>query len=189
MDDTISATQSRFRDTPLVELINKAQKAATGADISFAACFDDRFVLNPGKIAIKDIYGMYKYENFLCLMEMTGKQIKDYLEFCAQYYKYDNGKITVNNEMAGYNYDMAEGIAYKIDINKKYGERIKDLVSLKTNQPLDDQQTYKVAMNSYRASGGGGHLSAIGILNPKILWKSNKMQLRRDKMFGLLMIY
>jgi 2',3'-cyclic-nucleotide 2'-phosphodiesterase/3'-nucleotidase len=75
--------------------------------------------------------------------------------------------------MAGYNYDMAEGISYKIDIREKYGDRIKDLVDLKTNKALQPDKIYKVAMNSYRASGGGGHLGAIGILTPNILWKSS----------------
>ena len=174
--DTISGEYSRKRDNLLVELINNAQMAETGASISFAASFNDRFHLNPGQIRIKDTYSMYPYENFLYTIEMTGRQIKDYLEFSARYFIYDQAsdQIQVSKNMPGYNYDMAEGIAYEIHVRNDPGDRIRNLIDLTSGKLLDMQKVYTVAMNSYRASGGGGHLAACGISQAKITWKSSE---------------
>ncbi len=174
--DTISAKNARWNDTVLMEIINKAQIKKTGADISFAASFNDNVFIKPGPVLVKDIYSMYIYENFLYLIEMTGQQILDYLEFVAQYYLYDgdSGEVTVNPNISGYNYDMAEGISYKIDVTKEIGNRIKDVIFIKSGRFLEVNRIYKVAMNSYRASGGGGHLAAVGINKANILWKSNE---------------
>jgi 2',3'-cyclic-nucleotide 2'-phosphodiesterase/3'-nucleotidase len=173
---TISAKNARWHDTALLEIINKAQIAKTGADISFAALFNDNILIKPGPVLIKDIYGMYIYENFLYMIEMTGQQILDYLEFSAQYYLFDakSGKIKANPKVSGYNYDMAEGITYKIDVTKEIGKRIKEATLIKTGKNLVSKKMYKVALNSYRASGGGGHLAAAGLSEVKILWKSNE---------------
>lgn len=174
--DTISGKNARWQDTALMELINKAQMAKTGADISFAASFNDNVLIPPGPVLIKDIYGMYIYENFLYVIELTGQQIIDYLEFSAQYYLFDEktGKITINPKVSGFNYDMAEGISYKIDVTKKFGERIKDIIFIDTGKPIEKNKIYTVALNSYRASGGGGHLAAAGNPNANIIWKSNE---------------
>ncbi len=76
--------------------------------------------------------------------------------------------------MAGYNYDMAEGIGYEIHVKNPVGKRIRHLIYLKTGQPLDMNRTYKVALNSYRATGGGGHLAAAHATNAPIIWKSDR---------------
>ena len=196
----LDAARSRFEDNATVELINKAQLDYTGADISFAASFNEHFKMPAGPIRIKDIYGMYRYENFLYTVAMTGQQIKDFLEYSARYFVPENGRITASDKMPGYNYDMAEGIRYKIivkkgranktqdirqmikEVKKKYqdtsnkirtGNSVEDIIFIKTGKPLEMNKTYTVAMNSYRATGGGGHLAAAGIKNPKILSKSN----------------
>ena len=119
---------------------------------------------------------MYRYENFLYVIEMSGQQIKDYLEYSSNYFQFDSIKnvIHINSEMAGYNYDMAEGLAYEIDVTKQLGNRIQNLTYVKTGLPLNMSQSHQVALNSYRASGGGGHLAAAGIKKAKIIWKSNK---------------
>ncbi len=176
VEDTISGKWSRMRDNPLVELINRAQMDATGAKISLAASFNERFRLLPGTIRVKDVYGMYRYENFLYTLELTGQQIKNYLEYSARYFVWEDktNRVIENDEIPGYNYDMAEGIAYEIHVGRPFGERIKNLIDLQTGKPLIADSLYTVALNSYRAAGGGGHLAAAGITRPKISWKSNE---------------
>jgi len=174
LQDTLSAQNSRFEDNAVIELINKAQMDYFGSDISFAASFNDRLKIEPGIIHIKDIYGIYRYENFLYFLEMSGQQIKDFLEYSAGYYIWDENKLSPNPEMAGYNYDMAEGISYDINVTKPAGKRIENLVFIKTGQPLQMDKKYTAAMNSYRASGGGGHLAAAGASDAVILKKSSK---------------
>ncbi len=174
--DTLSGRLSRMQDTPLMDLIHAAQLEASGAEISLAASFNERFLLAPGAVRVKDIYGIYRYENFLYAVEMTGKQLKDYLEYSAGYFTWDaeNKAIAINPKMAGYNYDMAQGLSYKIDVNAPAGQRIRNLRLSKNDQPLDEAKTYTVAMNSYRATGGGGHLAAAGIKQAKVVWKSSE---------------
>jgi 2',3'-cyclic-nucleotide 2'-phosphodiesterase / 3'-nucleotidase len=174
--ETISAKNARWQDTALLELINKAQMSKTAADLSFAASFNDNVSIPPGPVLVKDIYGMYIYENFLYVIEMTGQQILDYLEFSAQYYVYNknSGEISKNPKVSGFNYDIAEGISYKIDVTKEIGKRIKDVTFLKTGKQIEKNKIYSVALNSYRASGGGGHLAAAGIQKANIVWKSNE---------------
>jgi len=180
LTDTLSSEGGRFADNPVVELINRAQMDYTGADISFAASFNDHFKIAPGSIRIKDIYGMYRYENFLDMIEMSGRQIKDFLTYSAQYYQWDNGAIAANPQMAGYNYDMAEGLRYKIYVNRNSGtnkqqaaNEVRDLIFIKTGKPLEMNRIYKVAMNSYRATGGGGHMAAANALSAKVIFKSD----------------
>jgi len=117
---------------------------------------------------------MYRYENFLYMVEMTGQQIKDFLEYSAGYFVLENGRVVGSKKMAGYNYDMAEGVNYQIDVREPVGERIKKMIDSKTGESFDLQKTYKVALNSYRASGGGGHIAAAGASDNPIIFKSSK---------------
>jgi 2',3'-cyclic-nucleotide 2'-phosphodiesterase/3'-nucleotidase len=174
--DSISGKLSRLQDNSLVELINRAQMYATGASISFAASFNDRFLLPPGPVRIKDVYGMYRYENFLYTVKLTGREIKDYLEYSSRYLSWDpqNHHVAESNEIPGYNYDMAEGIGYEVHVAEPAGSRIKNLTDLSTGKALAMDSVYTVALNSYRASGGGGHLAAAGLTHPVITWKSSE---------------
>ncbi len=174
LSDTLSSRQSRYKDTPFVELINQSQLNYTDADFSFAAAFNDRFVLRPGPVTIKDVYGMYWYENFLYVVEMTGRQIRDFLEYSARYFIIKNGTPAPNPEMQGYNYDMAEGLRYRINLNKEPGQRIENLRIAENGQPLDMDATYRVALNSYRATGGGGHMAAAGAEDAPVIFKSSE---------------
>ncbi len=173
LTDTLNTADSRFADNPLVELVNKAQMAATGADISFAASFNDHLKIAPGKIRIKDVYGMYRYENFLYVVKMTGQQIKDYLNYSVRYYILKNGKVAANPKVAGYNYDMAEGIKYTVQV-RPGGNTVSGIIMQKTGRPLASDKTYTVALNSYRATGGGGHMSAAHAQNAPVIWKSDE---------------
>lgn len=179
LSDTLSGAGARFSDNAVVELINKAQMDYCKADISFAASFNEHLKIAPGPIRIKDIYGMYRYENFLYAIEMTGRQIKEFLTFSAQYFMLKDGKVSADPNIPGYNYDMAEGIRYTIHVKRKAGSAVQtpntisDLIYIKTGKPLDMNRRYKVALNSYRATGGGGHLSAAKALNAPVVCKSD----------------
>ncbi len=170
--EIITTENARFEDSPIPELINRIQLNHTNADISISPVFSTGQVIPADTIRIKDVYAIYPYENTLKMIEMTGEQLVDYLEYCAKYYVYENDSLSTNPEIAGYNYDMAEGISYTIDVREEYGSRIKDVIFLKTAEPIDPEMIYTVALNSYRANGGGGHLKAIRIDKPKVLYSS-----------------
>ena len=124
---------------------------------------------NRNKISIKRVKGGVWGEK--PLLRDTKRLIKAYLEESVKFYMGTDSDQLLNRNIPGYNLDMAAGIKYTIDISKEPGQRITILrIGGKKYRPGN---SYKIAMNSYRASGGGGHLSAAGIIGPKTYYKSS----------------
>ncbi|MBN2424647.1 MAG: 5'-nucleotidase C-terminal domain-containing protein [Calditrichaceae bacterium] len=179
---------SRVEDTPAIEQINKAQMAASDAQISFASSFNNKLIIEDSVLKVKDIYSLYPYENYLYVINMTGEQIRKYIEYSTQYYlkNYNHSGESEyiaghDPDIAGYNYDMAEGINYTIRVNRTMESRQDKSVrnkivnlTLSDGSQLEKEKYYRVAVNSYRASGGGGFMNAAGIKDPEIIWKSNR---------------
>jgi 2',3'-cyclic-nucleotide 2'-phosphodiesterase / 3'-nucleotidase len=154
----LSAQGCRFQDSAIIDLIQRAQLEAGKADVSMAACFNDRAHIPKGAVTVRDIAGLYEYENTLVTVELTGQQLKDALEHSTRYFKeYQPGKSLydlVDTRIPGYNFDVAEGVRYDIDLTKPLGQRI---VNLKfKGQPLSMTQKLRVVTNNYRVNGGGG---------------------------------
>lgn len=147
--------QAQIQATSLIDFINEVQMYYTGADVSAAALFNVDADLKAGKIKKSDTALIYKYGNTLYKMEMTGKQLKKYMEWSAAYYnKYNKGDLTIsfNENIRGFNYDMFSGIDYKIDISKEEGQRIKDLKWSNTGKEIKDDDIFIIAVNNYRAN-------------------------------------
>lgn len=145
---------AQIQDTALIDFINKVQLEATDADVAGAALFNQDSELNEGDLTYADIFDIYKYPNTLVGIEVTGKQLKEYMEWSAEYYnQYEEGDLTISfdPEIRGYKYDMFQGVDYKIDISKPEGERIVDLEF--DGEPLKDDQILKLALNNYRYGG------------------------------------
>jgi 2',3'-cyclic-nucleotide 2'-phosphodiesterase/3'-nucleotidase len=164
---------SLFQETAIVDLIHETQRHFSGAEISIAASFGADGVIPKGDISVGSIAKIYIYENFLNAVRLTGEQIKEYLEYSSKYYNvinWDNvdTEPLVNSEVPGYNYDMAQGFYYEIDLTKTPGERIVNMRNL-DGSPFDLKKSYNVTLNSYRYNGGGGHLTACGAMVGGIL--------------------
>lgn len=140
-----------------LNLVQTVQLAASGADISFAAPLSNSGVVPKGNISFQDLVTIYKFENELYLVELTGQQVKDYLE-----YSYD---LWVNKKGPSYNWDSADGIIYEVSRSAPMGQRV-NILSMKDGSPFDPQKTYKVAMTSYRANGGGDLLTLGADVDP-----------------------
>ena len=108
---------------------------------------------------MRDIAGIYIYENTLVVLEVSGKQLKDALEHSAKYFRpYVPGKTApelVDDNIPAFNFDIAEGVSYDLDVSKPIGERIRNLRF--KGQPLDPARKLKLAVNNYRVNGGGGY--------------------------------
>ncbi len=146
--------QARLQETALIDLINEVQMYYTGADVSGSALFIDDANLDDGEIKKCDVALIYKYTNTLYKMEMTGAQLKKWMEWTATYYNtYKEGDLTIsfNPDMRGYNYDMFSGVNYEINISKEPGQRIENLTRSDGTE-LKDDDVLIVAMNNYRAS-------------------------------------
>jgi 2',3'-cyclic-nucleotide 2'-phosphodiesterase/3'-nucleotidase len=154
----LTATDARFRDTAILDLIQRVQLEAGKADVSMAASFNPQARIPQGNVTVRDIAGLYEYENTLVTLEITGQQLKDALEHSAKYFRaYTPGKAAadlVDEKVPGYNFDIAEGVSYDLDISKPVGERIRNLRF--KNQPLAPTQTLRLVTNNYRVNGGGG---------------------------------
>lgn len=147
---------SDLEDTPIVDLINEIQRKATKADLSAASIFNSELTLPKGNVSISEIAALYPYENTLMAIRITGKQLRAYLENSARYYNsYQPGTPAINPQWRAYNYDMVSGVDYQLDLSKPEGSRVTKL-SFK-GKPVQDGQTFTMAINSYRQRGGGGY--------------------------------
>ncbi|HXM47128.1 MAG TPA: 5'-nucleotidase C-terminal domain-containing protein [Pyrinomonadaceae bacterium] len=156
--EEMTSQDCRFRDTAIIDLIQRVQLEAGRADVSMAACFNPDARISKGPVTVREIAGIYEYENTLVTLELTGQQLKDALEHSAHYFReYQPGKSLaelVDQRIPGYNFDMAEGVSYELDVAKPFGQRIQNLKF--KGQPLAPSQKLRVVTNNYRVNGGGG---------------------------------
>jgi 2',3'-cyclic-nucleotide 2'-phosphodiesterase/3'-nucleotidase len=200
-EETITSRDSYFGSSPFVDMIHTIQLKITGADISFAAPLSFDVSIPAGPVTVGDLFKLYRFENLLYTMEMSGSEIKRYLEFSysgwlntmkgpgdhlLKFRLDDKGKPLLRNGEAWlrnqpYNFDSAVGIDYTVDVSKPEGQRIY-ILSLSNGTPFDPARKYKVAVNSYRGNGGGGHMTAgAGIKSSELpgrLLKSTERDLR-----------
>jgi len=157
--EELTARDARFRDTAILDLIQKVQLEAGKADVSMVASFNQEARIEKGQVSVRDIAGLYVYENTLVVLEVTGQQLKDALEHSAKYYKpYVEGKALsdlIDEKIPAYNFDIAEGVTYDLDISKPIGQRIQNLRF--RGQPLSPSKKLRLATNNYRVNGGGGY--------------------------------
>ena len=153
-----------------INLLQTVQLGETGADISFAAPIGSGSLAKEGEIVVNDLFKIYPYENQLFVMRMSGKEIKDYLEYsygdwlapdCRNHLlgiqeKADERTGNTRWSLTGrsYNFDAAAGLVYTVDINRPRGKRV-SIKSLANGEEFNPDSDYNVAMTSYRATGGG----------------------------------
>ncbi|HEV2826900.1 MAG TPA: bifunctional UDP-sugar hydrolase/5'-nucleotidase [Pyrinomonadaceae bacterium] len=155
----LTASEARFSDTAILDLIQRVQLEAGKADVSMAAVFNPEARIANGAVTVRDIAGLYVYENTLVVLEVTGQQLKDALEHSAKYFRaHEAGKTPadlVDEKIPAYNFDIAEGVSYVLNLTKPIGQRIEQLEF--QGKPLAPTQKLRLATNNYRVNGGGGY--------------------------------
>lgn len=191
--EDITTRPAFFGSSAFIDFIHTLQLDLTGADISFAAplSFDAR--INKGDIYISDMFNLYKYENMLYTMALTGAEVKGFLEesyamWTNQMKSPDDHALLVKEKKGqegyatfvnySFNFDSAAGILYTVDVTKPKGDKIA-ILSMADGTPFDLNKTYKVALNSYRGNGGGELLTkGAGIpqdkLKDRIIYSTDK---------------
>ncbi|MGW2161198.1 bifunctional metallophosphatase/5'-nucleotidase [Nonomuraea sp. NPDC001699] len=177
--EELSAAESPYKDTPILDYIQQVQtetvKAALPGNtlpvLSIAAPFSRTAVFPAGDVRVRDVAGLYVYDNTLLAIKLTGAQIKDYLEYSARYFNQlnpgdpvDVTKLTNAANTPDYNYDQLSGVSYDIDVAKPAGQRIANLTF--EGAPIPAGKEFVVAINNYRQSGGGGfpHVTTAPVL-------------------------
>ena len=158
-----------------INFIHTLSLEASGAQVSFAAPLTYNGSVKAGTLIYNDLFTIYPFENQLFVLKMTGAEIKGFLEssYDNWIYTYDRTKpalLKIKNRSdartgqkgwsfvaRSYNFDSAGGLNYEVDVTKPGGSRV-NILSMADGTPFDEQQTYTVAMTSYRANGGGGLL-------------------------------
>lgn len=151
MDEITTMPTAQLMDTSVIDLINEVQMYYTEADVSSAALFNFGSNLKAGDFKKKDVAYIYKYDNTLMGVNISGENLLKYMEWSTSYYNtYKDGDVTIsfNPEVRGYNYDMFSGCTYDIDLSQEAGNRVKNVMV--NGLALDLEGTYKLAVNNYR---------------------------------------
>jgi 2',3'-cyclic-nucleotide 2'-phosphodiesterase/3'-nucleotidase len=166
----IYTRESFFGNSAFTDLIHNLQLEITKADISFNAPLSFNTTIKAGDVTMADMFKLYRFENLLFTLRMTGEEIRKHLE-----YSYDmwtntmtspedhalrlNDASKEDQQRTGFqyytfNFDSACGIDYEVDLTKPNGQKVR-ILQMSNGEPFDEKKWYKVAMNSYRANGGG----------------------------------
>ena len=191
-ENSISTRDCFFGNAAFTDFIHSLQLQITGADISINAPLALDNNINAGDITVADMFSLYRYENQLYVLNMTGREIKGHLE--ESYDRWVNTMkgpedhlLLLNEQSKGdqqrlgfknytFNFDSAAGIDYLVDVTKPNGQKVK-ILKMSNGEAFDENKTYKVVMNSYRGNGGGDLIiKGAGIpkdkLNDRIIYQS-----------------
>jgi 2',3'-cyclic-nucleotide 2'-phosphodiesterase/3'-nucleotidase/5'-nucleotidase len=144
-----------------MNFVNAVQLKRTGANLSAASAFDLRAGFDSGTIRMRDMAALYPYENSLRAIRISGAQLKEYLEHSARYFKVDPaGRISIDERVPGYDFDIVAGAVYEIDLRRPVGDRIRNLTV--RGRPVTRSVSFTLAVNSHRQTGAGGYTMLRG---------------------------
>ena len=193
--NTIYTKDCFFGNSAFNDLILDLELKITHADIAFNAPLQFNSAIKAGNVTVADMFSLYKYENQLCVMRLTGEEVRKHLEMSYDLWvntmkSPDDHLLLLANtrddaqrlgfKNFSFNFDSAAGIDYVVDVTKPDGEKV-HILRMSNGEPFDEHKWYTVAVNSYRANGGGELLTkGAGIardsLKNRITWESEKDQ-------------
>ena len=192
----IYTRDSFFGNSAFTDLIHNLQLQITNADISLTAPLAFNSTIKAGDVTMADMFKLYRFENLLFTLRMTGEEIRKHLEYSYDMWTNtmispDDHALRLNQDSKEdqqrtgfqyytFNFDSACGIDYEVDLTKPDGEKVK-ILRMSNGEPFDEKKWYKVAMNSYRANGGGELLTqGAGIpkdsLEARVLFNTDRDQ-------------
>jgi 2',3'-cyclic-nucleotide 2'-phosphodiesterase/3'-nucleotidase len=194
--NTISTADSYFGNSAFNDLILNLQLQITHADVAFNAPLSFNATIKAGPVYMSDMFKLYKYENMLYVMRLTGDEIRKHLEMSYDLWMNtmkspDDHLLLLDKRTSGdaqrlgfknfsFNFDAAAGIDYTVDVTKPDGQKV-TILRMSNGEPFDPHKWYRVAVNSYRGNGGGELLTkGAGIpkdsLESRIIWRSDRDQ-------------
>lgn len=191
-ENTVRTRDCFFGNAAFTDFIHSLQLKISGADISFNAPLSFDSDIKAGDITVADMFKLYRFENQLYVLNMTGREIRGHLEesydrWANTMQTADDHLLLLNDQSKGdqqrmgfrnysFNFDSAMGIDYEVDVTKPDGQKV-HILRMSDGEPFSEGKTYKVVMNSYRGNGGGDLLiKGAGIakeaLNNRIVYQS-----------------
>lgn len=178
--DEFTGAESNHQDSAIVDLVNEVQRHYAGTQLSASAAFNTSQNIDKGDITMQEISGLYIYENYLYGIEISGAELRKYMEHAANFY----------GTTPDYNYDMLQGVDYTMDLTKPAGQRIVKLQY--QGRDVKDSDTFTLAINDYRMNGGSGYMEAMGYTDgrkPKVVFDSMKTYGDDGQMRSLMVRY
>lgn len=154
------ADSARVTDTPLMDFVLETMRHAAHSDLASAAAFDLGARISAGPVTVAQLARLYPYENTLRAVQITGAQLREYLEQSARYFRLADGALSYDPAIPGFNYEMLAGAQYTIDVSKPPGARITAL-SVR-GRPVRPADTFTMALTNYRSGGTGGYTMLRG---------------------------
>jgi len=167
---TMLSRDAFFGSSPFIDYIHELQLQHTGADVSFNAPLQFNTVIQAGPVYMSDMFKLYRYENKIYVLRMTGREILGHLELSYDQWvntmqSPDDHILLLNdNEQSDqqrlgfrnltFNFDSAMGIDYEVDVTRPNGHKVR-ILQFTDGRPFHLDQWYRVVMNSYRGNGGG----------------------------------
>lgn len=165
----VDVSDAYFGSSAYIDLIQFLQLKVSDADLSFTAPLFFNAAIEAGEVKVRHLFNLYRFEDHLYTLQLTGQEIKNYLEMSyagwvqQMHSPNDNmlmiGPMKSNPKRMGFqnfifNFDSAAGIRYEVDVTKPAGEKV-HIFSMEDGTPFSMDETYSVAMTAYRANGGG----------------------------------
>jgi 2',3'-cyclic-nucleotide 2'-phosphodiesterase (5'-nucleotidase family) len=155
------ADSSRVADTPLLDFILEVERRAAGSDLASTAAFSLDASLDSGAVTAARLQALYPYDNTLRAIRISGKQLREYLEQSARYYRTAaDGTVSIDPTIPGFNFDIVSGADYTLDLSKPAGQRVTRLEV--KGRAVSATDSFTMALNNYRQTGGGGYAMLSG---------------------------
>jgi 2',3'-cyclic-nucleotide 2'-phosphodiesterase/3'-nucleotidase len=170
----MNGRSGRYEDTALLDAVQAVQLHYTKADVSLTALFNTGVRVPAGPVTVREIAALYIYDNELYAIKGTGRMLREALENAARFFLTcpETSCVTgplVNRDVPGFNFDIAQGVEYEIDLTEPAGRRVRNLHW--RGKPLAENQPLRIATNNYRAGGSGGYTM---FRDAKVVWRSSE---------------
>ena len=200
-ESTIYTRDCYFGNAAFTDFIHDIQLRLTGADISFNAPLSFDTSIKAGPVHVSDMFNLYRYENQLYVLRMTGEEVRKHLEMSYDLWVNtmkspddhimlfgefnDNDKQRYMFKNLAFNFDSAAGIDYEVDVTQPDGHKVR-ILRMSNGEPFDESKWYNVAMNSYRGNGGGEFLTRGAGISKEEIPNRIVYQSERDQRFYMI---